>query len=68
MRGFSDLNLNGDTPARVQPRVGEWGPEAVPTTQAKKRMRLWVSLAYVAALTALCLLGWYFYKALNGLA
>ena len=67
MRGFSDLNLNGDTPARVQPKVGEWGPERVPTTQAKRRLRIWVSLGFIAALTALCALGWYFYKARNGL-
>lgn len=65
MRGFSDLNLNGDAPARVQPKVGEWGPERVPTTQAKKRLRIWVSLAFVAALTALCLLGWFFYTKMN---
>lgn len=68
MRGFSDLNLNGTSPARVQPAVGEWGPERIPTTQAKKRLRIWVSLGFVAALCALCGLGWYFYKVLNGMA
>ncbi|WP_420175308.1 hypothetical protein [Luteococcus sp. OSA5] len=66
MRGFSDLNLNGPTPARVQPKVGEWGPEDVPTTQAKKRQRIWASLAFILALAAVCGLGWYFYKILNG--
>ena len=69
MRGFADLNLNGTTtPARVWPTVGEWGPERVPTTQAKKRLRIWVSLGFVAALASVCGLGWYFYRILNGLA
>ncbi|MEL4504595.1 hypothetical protein AAEX63_05735 [Luteococcus sp. H138] len=68
MRGFSDLNLNGTAPARVQPKVGEWGPERVPTTQAKRRLRIWVSLAFIAVVAALCGLGWYFYKKLNGLS
>ncbi|MEL4357924.1 MULTISPECIES: hypothetical protein [unclassified Luteococcus] len=68
MRGFSNLNLNGNAPARVQPKVGEWGPERVPTTQAKKRLRIWVSLAFIGAVAALCGLGWYFYKAMNGLS
>lgn len=67
MRGFSNLDLNGDAPVRVQPKVGEWGPERVPTTQAKRRMRIWVVLAFTAAVVALCLLGWYFYKVLNGM-
>ena len=61
---FSNLNLNGRTPLRVQPKVGVWGPEGVPTTRAKKRMRIWVSLAFVAALTLICVLGYFFYKAL----
>ena len=68
MRGFSDLDLNGSSAVRVQPKVGEWGPERVPTTQAKKRLRIWTSLAFVAALCTLCGLGWYFYRILNGLA
>ncbi|HET9127726.1 MAG TPA: hypothetical protein VHO26_09335 [Propionibacteriaceae bacterium] len=64
MAVFSNLNLNGRTPLRVQPKVGIWGPEGVPTTRAKKRMRIWVSLAFVAALTVITLLGYTFYKAL----
>ncbi len=66
MRVFSDLNLHGNSPARVQPEVGEWGPRNVPSTPAKKRMRIWVTLALIAAITALFLLGTYFYKALTG--
>ncbi|HNV10812.1 MAG TPA: hypothetical protein PKN27_05725 [Propionibacteriaceae bacterium] len=68
MRVLSDLNLNGRTPPRVQPKVGEWGPHRVPTTAAKKRMRIWVTCAFIAALAALVGLGWYFYRILNGLA
>lgn len=63
---FSNLNLNGPTPLRVQPKVGVWGPAGVPSTKAKKRMRIWVSLAFVVALTALCLVGYFFYHALMG--
>ena len=29
-RVFTDLNLNGTTPARAQPRIGEWGPVGTP--------------------------------------
>nr|WP_203566370.1 hypothetical protein [Aestuariimicrobium ganziense] len=66
MRMFSNLNLNGDAPPRVQPKVGEWGPRGVPTTAAKKRMRIWVSIAFVLALAALVGLGYYFYDMLQG--
>ena len=41
---FSNLNLNGPTPPRVQPVLGEWGPENLPTTNQKRRMRIWVGL------------------------
>lgn len=63
---FSNLNLNGGTAIRVQPQLGEWGPADVPTTRAKKRMRIWVSLAFLLALTALTLAGYFFYKQMNG--
>jgi hypothetical protein len=65
-RIFSNLNLNGRTPPRVRPVLGEWGPEMVPTTKSKKRMRIWVSLALLGALLAIFLLGWYVYHALTG--
>lgn len=63
---FSNLNLHGATPPRVQPKIGDWGPERVPTTKAKKRMRLWVSLAFVAALLAIVVVGWLIYYAMTG--
>ncbi|WP_040438213.1 MULTISPECIES: hypothetical protein [Aestuariimicrobium] len=63
MRIFTNLNLNGTTPARVQPKVGEWGPTKVPTTAAKKRMRIWVSIAFVVVLAVLVFVGWTFFKA-----
>ena len=66
VRIFTNLNLNGSAPTRVQPKVGEWGPQMVPTTAAKKRMRIWASLALLVAVAALFGLGYYFYKALTG--
>lgn len=66
MRIFTDLNLNGATPPRVQPKVGEWGPQMVPSTAAKKRTRIWASLALLLAVAALFGLGYYFYKVLTG--
>ncbi len=63
---FSNLNLNGPAPPRVQPRLGEWGPEKVPSTRQKKRMRIWVGLALLGALVAIFLLGWYVYHAMTG--
>jgi hypothetical protein len=66
MRIFSNLNLHGTTPSRVQPRLGEWGPEKVPTTRQKKRMRIWVGLALFAGLLAIFLLGWYVYYLMTG--
>lgn len=63
---FTNLNLNGTTPARVQPKVGEWGPDKVGTAGALKRMRIWVTLAFLASVAALFGLGYYFYKAFMG--
>lgn len=65
---FSNLNLHGDAPVRVQPRVGEWGPKRVPSTTQKKRTRLWVTGAFCTAVAALFVLGNFFYKALMGIA
>ncbi len=62
----SDLNLNAGAPPRVQPRLGEWGPQDVPATRKKKRMRWWVSLGFAAILTILFLYGWYILMALRG--
>jgi hypothetical protein len=63
---FSNLNLNGSTPPRVQPRLGEWGPELVPSTRQKKRMRIWVGLVLLGAMLAIVALGWYVYHAMTG--
>lgn len=65
---FSDLNLNGDTPVRVQPNLGEWAPVRVPTTAQKKRARYTVVFASVSVTVALFLLGDFFYKALMGIS
>ena len=66
MKIFSNLNLNGATPPRVQPTVGEWGPVKVPSTRQKKRMRIWVGLVLLALMVAIFLLGWYVYHAMTG--
>ena len=64
---FSDLNLNSDIPVRVQLKVGEWGPQRVPTTKQKKRVRFTVTGIFSAVVVALFLLGNYFYKILMGI-
>ena len=63
---FSNLNLNGSTPPRVQPTIGEWGPAKVPSTKQKKRMRIWVGLALLGAMLACFLLGWYVFYVTTG--
>lgn len=65
-RIFSNLNLNGPTPVRVQPKLGELGPDLVPTTRSKKRMRIWASLATFGFALAIFLLGWYVYYLMTG--
>lgn len=67
-RIFSDLNLNGDTPVRVQPRVGEWEPHRVPGTAEKKKARVKVAIAFALTVVALFLLGNFFYEVLMGIA
>lgn len=49
---FSDLNLNGPTAARVQPKVGTWGPTGVPSTRHKWWLRLLSVIAFVVAFAA----------------
>ncbi len=63
---FSNLNLNGPTPPRVQPTIGEWGPVKVPSTKSKKRMRILASVAFFVGLLAIFLLGWYVYYLMTG--
>lgn len=60
----SDLNLNAGVSPRAMPRIGEWGPAGVPTTRQKRRQRWWVIAGAVAALAAVCLLGWWVYTIL----
>ena len=50
----------------MQPTLGEWGPERVPSTKQKRRMRIWVTLALFGALIATFLLGWYVYYVMTG--
>lgn len=57
----SNLNLNAGAPPRVQPRIGEWGPQQVPATRRKKRMRWWVSLALLGVVALLFGYGYYVY-------
>lgn len=66
MKAFSNLSLDGDAPIRVRPEIGEWGPERVILTRQKKRQRVWVGAAYVAAVTALFVVGYFFYLVLTG--
>jgi hypothetical protein len=63
---FSNLNLNANTPPRVQPNIGIWGPEQVPSTRTKKRVRLWVGFVLLGAMLACFLLGWYVFFLMTG--
>ncbi len=61
MKVFTDLDLNKDTPVRVQPEVGEWGPTEVQPTAQKKRTRWLWPVAFVLVATGLFLFGtWVF--------
>jgi hypothetical protein len=63
MRRFtSNLDLTGGAPVRARPEIGEWGPSQVPTTRRKRLMRVWVSVALVAAMAAVGTLMYVFYK------
>ncbi|MFW6599562.1 hypothetical protein ACQBAU_08800 [Propionibacteriaceae bacterium Y2011] len=61
MKIFTDPDLHGTTPLRVQPGVGEWGPDEVVTTRTKRRLRRFVPILFVLSLIALVVLGWWFY-------
>ena len=52
---FTNLNLDGQTPVRTRPRVGEeqWAPAAVPTTKRKKAQRVLAPIAFSVALAVL---------------
>ncbi|MBB1483421.1 hypothetical protein H5392_06050 [Tessaracoccus sp. MC1865] len=66
MRMFSNLNLDGQTPTRVQPARGSWGPRGVPGTRWKKFQRIIVPIITVAIATGLFFLGRMFYLILTG--
>lgn len=63
---FTNLNLDGQTPARTRPRVGEeqWAPVAVPTTKGKKIQRVLAPIAFGIALAVLVGVGYYFFRVL----
>ena len=65
VRVFTDLNLNGKHPMRAQPRVGDWGPEKVPSTRFKKRQRVLVPIIAVLLAVGVFFLGRMFYLALT---
>ncbi|MCP3884477.1 MAG: hypothetical protein GY700_03180 [Propionibacteriaceae bacterium] len=61
---FTNLNLDGQTPVRTRPRVGEeqWAPAAVPTTKRKKVQRVLAPIAFSVALAVLVGVGYYFFR------
>lgn len=61
----SDLNLNPGVAPRAMPRLGEWGPEDVPSTRSKRRQRWWVLLALVVVLAAVIGVGTFAYLVLS---
>lgn len=61
---FTDLNLDGRTPIRVRPRLGEWGPRKVPSTRLKKVQRILAPIVFVLVLGALVGVGYYFFRVL----
>ena len=65
MRVFTDLNLNGKNPMRAQPRVGDWGPEKVPTTRFKKWQRVLVPVIAVLLAVGVFFLARMFYLAMT---
>ncbi len=65
MRVFTDLNLNGRNPLRAQPRVGDWGPEKVPSTRFKKWQRVLVPIIAVLLAVGVFFLARMFYLALT---
>ena len=50
---------------RAQPRVGDWGPQKVPTTRSKKWQRVVVPIIAVALAVGVFFLGRMFYLTLT---
>lgn len=65
VRLLSDLNLNGKNPMRAQPRIGDWGPEKVPSTRFKKWQRVLVPIVALLLAVGVFFLGRMFYLALT---
>ncbi len=65
MRVFTDLNLNGKSPLRARPRIGDWGPEKVPSTRWKKWQRVLAPLIAVLLAVGVFFLARMFYLALT---
>ena len=61
---FTNLNLDGQTPVRTRPRVGEeqWAPAAGATTKRKKAQRVLAPIAFSVALAVLVGVGYYFFR------
>ena len=64
MKGFSDLNINGNNPVRVQPESDEWGPKRVPSVSQKKRARALGVVATIFSATAVGLAMKFFFDIL----
>lgn len=64
---FSNPDLNGSTPLRTQPGVGEWGPSEVITARAKIRHRALTPLVFMTVVMGLLALGtWMFWQVQTG--
>lgn len=64
---FSKPNLNASAPLRVQPEVGEWGPQEVVTARSKLRHRALAPLIFMTVVMATLSLGtWLFWQLQTG--
>lgn len=62
---FSKVSLNGDSPLRIQPQIGEWGPQQVVSARTKLRQRALMPLLLTGVLAALCGLGTFMFVQLQ---
>jgi hypothetical protein len=62
---FTDLDQHASVPLRVQPLVGEWGPQQVLSTRRKKRSRVIWAVVSVVLVAALLTVGWYVFTLIN---
>lgn len=62
---FSNPDLNGKVPLRVQPEVGEWGPLQVTTARTRSRHRALMPLLFLTIVCGLVRLGWHFFVELQ---